>query len=407
MKRQRHKWAFRPRFRAGAYGWRGAKIASQRLKEAVSEIKAVNRKESATAADGAILLVEKLWPALADVDTSSGALGNAVNKAVHALIDIIVAASADASLREQWLERLWTAVQEDGIDYFWEVNDRWGELCATPDRASRAADELVPIVRLSWTEEHRNYFRGTPACLSCLLIAGRHRELLTLIDKAPYLSWLHRRFGVEALAAMGRTEDAIGYALNSVGLNDSPAAVARACEKILLAAGRLDEAYERFALEANQAGTNLATCRAIMKKYPDKSPRAILDDLIAATPDDTGRWFATAKTLGYLDLAAKLASRSPVDIATLLRAARDHRETNPEFALNSATAALQWMARGRYSDIAAGDVWQGREVALQTAAAVGRLEPTREMVECLIASEGTNAFVRKQLSRPFGLAPGG
>jgi hypothetical protein len=55
-------------------------------KEATSEIKAVYRKEPATAADGAILLTEKLWPALAHVDTSSGALGTAVNKTVHALI---------------------------------------------------------------------------------------------------------------------------------------------------------------------------------------------------------------------------------------------------------------------------------------------------------------------------------
>jgi hypothetical protein len=85
--------------------------------------------------------------------------------------------------------------------------------------------------------------------------------------------------------------------------------MARACEEVLLAAGRSDEAYRRYALTANRAGTHLATYRAIKKKYPDKAPREILDDLIAVTPDDPGRWFATAKELGFFDLAADLARR--------------------------------------------------------------------------------------------------
>lgn len=34
-------------------------------------------------------------------------------------------------------------------------------------------------------------------------------------------------------------------------------------------------------------------CRALIKRYQDKAPRAILDDLITSTPEDAGRWFAT------------------------------------------------------------------------------------------------------------------
>ena len=177
----------------------------------------------------------------------------------------------------------------------------------------------------------------------------------------------------------------------------TPAAIARACEALLLEADRCDEAYHRFALEANRAGTHLATFRAIRKQYPQKAPREILDDLIATTPDDEGRWFATAKTLGFFDLAAELAHRSPVDIGTLLRAARDHLDRAPEFALDSATAALHWMARGRFYEIKAGDVWQARDYALQSAAAIGRLEPTRKLIDGLIDSDKTDAFVRKQL----------
>ncbi len=402
MKTSTHKWAFRPRFRANAFGWKASKLASQRLKEAITEIKAVARKEPLIAAEGAILLMEKLWPALAHVDSSSGALGRVVNKTVHGLIDIVVTAPVDQGQRERWLERLWMAVEEDGVDYLWEVSARWGELCGTPERASEAADEFLPMLRLSW-QEHGGYFRGTPACFGCLLTAERYEELLALIDTAPYLSWSHRRFGVLALAATDRTDEAIDYAGASLGLNDSPAAIARTCEEILLAAGRPDEAYDRFALKANQAGTHLATCRAIIKKYPGREPRAILDDLIASAPDDEGRWFATAKTLGFLNLAAELAGRSPVDIGTLLRAARDHLESNPGFALDASAAALRWMAAGRFYEIQAGDVWQVQDFALKAAEATGQLEPTRKLIDSLAESSKTDAFVRTQLREPYGV----
>jgi hypothetical protein len=80
--------------------------------------------------------------------------------------------------------------------------------------------------------------RGTPACRSCLLVAGRDQELLHLIDTAPYLSWHYCRFRVRALAAMARTDDAVAYAQDSLGLNDSPAAIVSAYEEILLEAAR-------------------------------------------------------------------------------------------------------------------------------------------------------------------------
>ncbi|MFY9975129.1 MAG: hypothetical protein WAK53_12785 [Chromatiaceae bacterium] len=137
---------------------------------------------------------------------------------------------------------------------------------------------------------------------------------------------------MRALAAQGRIDEAIRYAEQSLGLNDGSSDMARACEEILLAAGRGEEAYRRFACAANRAGSHLATFRAIKKKYPDKAPRAILDDLIAQTPGEEGKWFATAKTLRLLDLAQDLARRSPVDIGTLLPAARDHPDGDPAFA---------------------------------------------------------------------------
>lgn len=39
----------------------------------------------------AILVRERLWPALLGIDSSSGSLGNAVGKTVHELSDILLA----------------------------------------------------------------------------------------------------------------------------------------------------------------------------------------------------------------------------------------------------------------------------------------------------------------------------
>ena len=169
-----HKWSFPARFRAGVYSWKSSKLACQRLREAVSEIKKVAKKDPVTAADGAVKLMEKLWPALEHIDSSSGALGSAVNKALHALIPIIVQAPADRKIRNNWLERLWQAMEEDGVDYLAPVGDSWGELCGSVDVVNQWAEDLMPTVRACWTDPAPgNYFYGTTACMSCLLSASR------------------------------------------------------------------------------------------------------------------------------------------------------------------------------------------------------------------------------------------
>jgi tetratricopeptide (TPR) repeat protein len=406
MKTPSPPWSFRPRLRARTFGWRGSSLAIQRLKEALAEIAAAKRSDPALAAEGAVLLTERLWSVFEGIDSSSGTLGNAVGNTVHEPIDILLAAPAEEPTLERWLDRLWTAMEEDGVDFLSAVGDRWGELCRTATRASRAADGPIATVRLSWSPEHRGYFRGTSACFSCLLAAGRLQDLLNLIDNAPYLSWHYRRCGVLALAAKGQPDEAIAYAEASLGLNDSPAAMARTCEEVLLAAGRPDEAYRCYASLANRAGSNLATFRAIKKKYPALAQRDILDALIAETPGEEGKWFATAKTLGLLDLALDLARRSPVDIGTLLRAARDHLDSEPAFALETATAALCWMAAGRFYELKVGDVWQAMGYALRAAEALDRVESTRGLIKGLAQDPNTDAFVREQLVRGTPHVPG-
>jgi len=54
------KWTFPARFRAGAFSWRASALASQRLREAVSEIRKVAKTDPVLGAEGAIRLMEKL-----------------------------------------------------------------------------------------------------------------------------------------------------------------------------------------------------------------------------------------------------------------------------------------------------------------------------------------------------------
>jgi hypothetical protein len=84
-----HKWQFAPRFRRNAFGWK-SDTPIQRIKEALAEIKALAKKEPALAAEGAVLVLEKLAPAIEQVDSSSGGIGSTVNRAIETLVPIIV-----------------------------------------------------------------------------------------------------------------------------------------------------------------------------------------------------------------------------------------------------------------------------------------------------------------------------
>jgi tetratricopeptide (TPR) repeat protein len=397
-----HKWQFASRFRRHAFGWR-SDTPIQRIKEALTEIKQFTRKEPVLAAEGAITLLEKLSPALEQVDSSSGALGSAVNKAIDTLVPIIVKADVEPKQRQRWLERLWQALQNDQMPYVELLGDYWGELCVTSELASQWADEFMPVVESVWSPKAsgHGFFKGTSACLSALFAAGRYDDLLALIDKARFKWWHDRRWGVKALAAMGKKAEAIRYAEESRGLNDPGWQIAQACEAILLSSGLVDEAYRRYAMEANQGTTNLATFRAIARRYPNKSPDEILRDLIATTPGAEGKWFAAAKDAGLFDVAIELATRSPTDPRTLTRAARDFAEKQPDFALTSGLAALHWISRGHGHEITGGDVLDA--YAAVTQAAVGAGVPAQRINEQIRAmTAGTqpgNTLMRTILAR--------
>jgi tetratricopeptide (TPR) repeat protein len=385
-KADKHRWEFRARFRRHAFGWR-SQPAIKRVKEAVSEIKRVARKDPVLAGEGAVLLLEKLSPALQRVDSSSGAIGTAVNNAIAALVPVIAGAPADAGTRDAWLSRLWKAYQEDDIPYIESLGDHWGELCASKEVASAWADELIGTCRMAWSPDPslRGFFKGTSSCLSALLVAKRYAEVLELLDLEPHHFWHYRQYGVKALVALGRKAEAIRYAEEARGPYDDPSFVAKACEEVLLSSGLADEAYRRYGLVASRAGTYLAWFRSVARKYPHKQPDEILADLVASTPGEEGKWFAAAKSAGLFDEAIALARKTPCSPQTLTRAARDLAEKNPSFALEAGMTALHWLVEGYGYDITGQDVHAAYAHTLQAAENAGCAEETRQRISDLVA----------------------
>ena len=341
MAKGQHKWVFKARFRAGAYGWRGSGLASKRLKEAVSEINKVAKREPVEAAEGSVALMERLWPAFQDIDTSTGALGGAVSGTLQKLIPLLIDAPADEKTRRQWLERLFTAIQEDGVDYLAPLEDRWGEICVLPELADSWAEFLMPTVRRVWSDHSSFAFvNGGHACLSCLLHLGRYRELNELLSLQAHPIWSTEQFGAEALARQGMTDAAIAFAEARRVDGYGEWHIIRFCERVLLEAGREQEAYRDYGLLAADGNTYLSVFRTTVRKYPKLDPRQILLDLIS-TRGGKGKWFAAAKSAGYLDVALDCAAVGTSEPATLIRAARDFLDKDPAFATQIALQAIQ------------------------------------------------------------------
>jgi hypothetical protein len=380
---EKHNWEFKPRFRRGAFGWR-SEPAITRIKEAISEIKKVSRKEPALAAEGAVIFLERLSPALEKVDSSSGAIGSAVNDAIEFLASIIAAAvvAVENTQYEQWLERLWQAHEADKIPYLEAIGDYWGEFCATTEIASRWADKFIPAVRLKWSGGGVGAdFHGTSACLSALLQAGRYDELLELLSHEPYKMWQEHQFGARALANMGKISEAIEYAKVCAEKHSGYSPwIAGSCEEMLLKAGRVKEAYEHYSLLTNRQSSYLGTYRAIAKKYPSIERKQILTDLIEKTPGEEGKWFAAAKELKLFDLAVELARKGPCEPKTLTKAACDYGESNPAFALETGLCSLNWLFQGYGYEVTSADILAAYGATMKAAEVLGKAEAVRGLI---------------------------
>ncbi|HNU68978.1 MAG TPA: hypothetical protein PKH54_08955 [Myxococcota bacterium] len=387
-----HKWEFKARFRRGSFGWR-SQPAIQRVKEAVAEITKVARRNPVLGAEGAVIFLERVSPALEQVDSSSGAIGTAVCNAIRVLVPIIAGAPADARTRTIWLERLFQASVGDDVAYIDILTDYWGELCASKGVASQWADDLIGTTRLALGPDKRlhGYFHGTSACLSALLTAERYDELIELLQHERF--WAHKQWAVRALAARGRNDEAIEMAEACRGPWANNFQIDRICEEILLTCGRIDEAYARYGLSANRCGTNVATFMAVTRKYPTKAPAEILADLVKSTPGEEGKWFAAAKDAGLFREALFLAERSPCDPKTLTRAARDHIDRQPAFALGAGLLALYWLFQNHGYKITSPDILAAYNNTIDAAGRTGQIDATVKKINRMATSlMGGNSF---------------
>ena len=383
-----YKWEFKARFRRNAFGWR-SQPAISRIKEAVKEIKTVSRAEPALAAEGAVILLERLSPALTQIDSSSGAIGTAVNNAIEKLVPIIADAPVDGVTRDKWLDRLWQAHADDGIPYIETLADHWGQLCGSKEKASAWADELIDTVRMAYGtgEFAGGHFHGTSACLSALLKAERYDDLSELLDLKRMGLSCYQDFRVKAYIAKE-----IGIA--AIELSNKRAA-GKSSSKPVVPPTAAD--YSEFLSQAEISGSYLNFYKSAVKKFPDVAPAKILGDLIATTPGAESKWFAAAKESKDFELAMRLAYRSPCDPRTLTRAARDHKLTNPVFAAEAGLAALHWLIKGHGLDITPSDIRIAFYETMEAAKIVGQEDVALAIINKELEHKNKNSNVYQVL----------
>ncbi|MDP1691755.1 MAG: hypothetical protein Q8L49_07365 [Burkholderiaceae bacterium] len=240
-----HAWAFRASLKRRAFGWRGTRKATLRLNEAVGEIERMARTDPALAGEGAVLLLEKLSPAVSDIDSSSGALGNATAGVVERMVPLIASAPVPRRARERWLERLLDAIQEDDPPYIESLGEHWGALCADPELASHWADQLQPLVQHVMADRRKGtyaYAQSATLCYSALFHAGRFDELLAVLALDPNPYWHDQQWAAKALAARGDVDGAVNLKEGLRSRHAPDIALSAVAEQLLLDAGRVDEA---------------------------------------------------------------------------------------------------------------------------------------------------------------------
>ncbi len=327
-------WGFLGRFEGG--GTPGSLAIG--LARAVGELRRASRTDPLRAGEGAVLLCERLPAALAGVEDPVGTLAAALVRSIDAIAPLI--AAGPTARRAVWLERLWARVLADEAGHLRRLAEHWGARAGP--LAGAWAGRLLPAAR----EEV-----GTAASIACLasqVASGAYAAALELLASRSIAVWPERQFGVLALAATGRIDEALAYAADSNPLGHRHAQdIARMCERVLLAGGRREAAYRGFAAAAHARQNCRQTFEALRRAYPERGAGELLADLLAASPGQEGRWFATACALRFHGLAAEIAGRSPCDPRTLVRAGARALETDPAFAGEVAVAALRTGSQAR------------------------------------------------------------
>ncbi|MFH0801026.1 MAG: hypothetical protein V2A78_01375 [bacterium] len=318
-------------------------------------------------------LCERLWPALQAVDSSSGALGTAVWLTLDKLLPLLVQAPADTATRRKWIDRLYSAVQDDGVDYLFQVRRIWGIICKEPDLIREWADRLLELVSsLSSLSGKFIYSPDNIMCFSCLLEAGRYNELQSLLKSASHRHWSEQYYWAEALRRQGKIEEAISFAedcRSPLGYDDT--AITCFCERLLIEEGHWEQAYKQYGRFLRVGHTYLNQYRAIVKKYPQLETRRILQDLIDDS-DNPGNWFAAAGSAGHMDIAYTCALNGTLNPGTLITAAYQNRFDAPEFSFAVALRAMDLLLEGYGYEIEWATLVRAVDALRDAAAALGK-----------------------------------
>jgi hypothetical protein len=301
------------------------------------------------------------------------------------LIPILISAPADMETRSSWLERLFQAVIDDGVQYLAPVEDRWGEIAVDPELMEGYAERLRGMIQRVWVEEPPGgHVIGTTICLSCLLETGRYGDLMELLACARARWWHWHCFGAEALARQGMWDAAIAYADACRGPHgNDDRRIDRFCEDVLIKSGRTEEAYRRYGLTTVTGPTYLSMYRETVKRYPDRDRRQVLLDLIEAR-GQRGKWFAAAKDAGFVDIALLCARDFSAEPATLVRAARVFAAKEPKFVAEIGLLALERLLNGSGYDPGVSLIQEAFVHLMGAASRIGVQDWARQQAQRLV-----------------------
>ena len=119
------------------------------------------------------------------------------------------------------------------------------------------------------------------------------------------------------------------------------------------------------------------------RRYPERVPRQVLIDLIEARGEQ-GKWFAAAKSAGFLDVALDCARLGTTEPATLLRATRSFVKSEPRFSAQIALQAISDLLAGKGYDPTTLDLSQAGDHFFAASARCGDEESAEDTLRCVL-----------------------
>ncbi|MHB0981091.1 MAG: hypothetical protein ACYC5Q_13670 [Thermoleophilia bacterium] len=355
----KHSWTFTRHFRAHAYGWKASRLAAKRLREAVTEIRAVARKDPGLGMEGAVVLLERFVGAVCGVDDSWGILGTGFSRELGRLEPVLSALGVDADTRLSLLRRVLAAWHADEYGYLAVLPDVFPRFVAGADEARIL---VVEFERRAEAHDRRSEeIQAQEAGWSYAATVERvardaYRRMATELelgflepDRALELALVHdfHDGGVtlaRTLLSRGRVDDARAV-LEAGAASPHSAPDPRQMWFELLAEAGEDEAAYIAGAHWLAANVSLERFRKVCKGLPGVERPRLARDAMALTPEsEKGRWFATLNTLALHEMAGEVARDHAVNPETALRAAVRYGATQPAPAFESYVAAARGFA---------------------------------------------------------------